>query len=324
MKKIISVSRRTDIPAFYGDWFMNRLGDGFAGYVNPFGGQKNIVSLESRDVACFVFWSKNYAPFMDKIGIIEDTGYNFYFNYTITGLPGIFESNNVDKNSAIENLKELSNLYSPVHINWRYDPIIISDITDHEFHISNFKEMASELEGYVERCYFSFVHMYGKVKKNFFSFQKDKGLKITDPDTSIKIDLVEELSGIAEDHGIKMYSCCKDHLVGEKIMKAHCIDGNIIERLFYENGFDHHEKPTRKECGCTYSVDIGGYDTCPHGCIYCYANLNKRIANTRYQDHDMNSGFLGYTSAGSVKWIEEAKRKLEKGGGYNRTLFDEY
>jgi len=120
MKRIISVSRRTDIPAFYGDWFMNRLYEGFAGVVHPFGGQRYIVPLKPEDVVCFVFWSKNFTPFLKHLKTIENMGYKFYFNYTITGLPSVFESN-VEKQAAIESLKHLSKTYSPKHINWRFD-----------------------------------------------------------------------------------------------------------------------------------------------------------------------------------------------------------
>ena len=112
MKRIISVSRRTDIPAFYGDWFMRRLEEGFAGVVNPFGGRKYIVSLKPRDVVCFVFWSKNFSPFLENLKVIDDLGYKFYFNYTVTALPGVFESN-VERQAAIEGLKQLSRMYSP-------------------------------------------------------------------------------------------------------------------------------------------------------------------------------------------------------------------
>ncbi len=305
MSKIISVSRRTDIPAFYGDWFMNRLRDGFAGYVNPFGGQKYIVSLKPEDVICFVFWSKNYKPFIEKLKMIKNMGYKFYFNYTITGLPHIFECNLVQKEIAIETLKDLSTSYSPMHINWRYDPIIISDITDYDFHIKNFKSIASELEGYVERCYFSYAVQYGKVKRNFEKFQIENGIKIINPDANLRTKLANELADIGDRHGIKMFTCCGDYLLSQNIRKAHCVDGKIIEKLYYENGFDHNEKPTRKECGCTDSTDIGAYDTCPHGCIYCYANMNKIIAMNRFQSHDKNAVFLDYTRMESDKWVED-------------------
>ncbi len=316
MSRIISVSRRTDIPAFYGDWFMNRLKEGFAGYVNPFGGQKYIVSLEPQDVTCFVFWSKNFSPFLDKLIKLEELGYKFYFNYTITGLPRIFESNSADKEIAIKNLKELSRRYSPEHINWRYDPIIISDITDCEFHIRNFEDIASALEGYVRRCYFSYVVRYGKVKKNFEKFQGQNGVKIADPDADLRIRLAKILTDIADSHGISMFTCCGDYLTSGKIQKAHCADGKLIKELFSMNGSVFSERPTRKECGCAESADIGAYDTCPHGCVYCYANINKKATEARFQSHDKNAAFLGYTKAESDIWIEDANTKCLNSAKY--------
>ena len=306
MKRIISVSRRTDIPAFYGDWFMTRLNDGFAGVVNPFGGQRYIVSLKPRDVVCFVFWSKNFTPFLENLKIIDDLGYKFYFNYTITGLPNVFESN-VDKQTAVETLRQLSQIYSPRHINWRFDPIIISSICDRDFYIGAFEELAAEFEGYVERCYFSFVVNYGKVVRNFAEFEKSHGLKIFDCDSDFKIDLANELAAIAERHGIRMFSCCGDYLVSERIKKAHCIDGRIIDQLFSPTGFVYNDKPTRDQCGCTESTDIGTYDTCPHGCIYCYANTNKPKAYKAFENCDKSSAFLGYSKSQSDKWLTEIK-----------------
>jgi len=179
MKRTISVSRRTDIPVFYGDWFMGRLKEGFAGVVHPFGGQRYIVSLKPEDVVCFVFWSKNFSPFIENLKIIDSLGYKFYFNYTVTGLPGVFETN-LDKRSAIETLKQLSAMYSPKHINWRFDPIVISAISDRNFWLRAFEELAGEFEGVVERCYLSFVVNYGKVVRNFAEFEKSHSLKIFD------------------------------------------------------------------------------------------------------------------------------------------------
>ena len=304
MKRIISVSRRTDIPAFYGDWFMGRLAEGFAGVVHPFGGQKYIVSLKPEDVVCFVFWSKNLSPFLEHLKTIEDMGYKFYFNYTVTGLPSVFESN-VKKKAAIESLKQLSKTYSPNHINWRFDPIIISSICDRDFYIRAFEELASEFAGYVERCYFSFVVRYGKVIRNFAEFEKSQSLKIFDCSGNFRIDLANELAAIAARYGIRMFSCCGDYLVGDKIKKAHCIDGRVIEELFFPKGLSYKHKPTRAECGCTQSTDIGTYDTCPHGCVYCYANTNKGRACKTFRNHDKTSAFLGYTKAQSDHWLAE-------------------
>ena len=309
MKRIVSVSRRTDIPAFYGDWFMARLNDGFAGVVNPFGGQRYIVSLKPPDVVCFVFWSKNFAPFLENLRAIDRMSYKFYFSYTVTGLPHVFESN-VDKQTAIETLKELSRMYSPRHINWRFDPIIISNICDRDFYVSVFEELASAFEGYVERCYFSFVVNCGKVVRNFAEFEKSHGLKIFHCVSNFKIDLVSELAAIAEHHGIRVFSCCGDYLVGEKIKKAHCIDGKIIEDLFSPAGSTSMGKPTRSQCGCTESTDIGTYDTCPHGCVYCYANTDKPKADKAFKNHDKSSAFLGCSKSQSDRWLAE----IQNGG----------
>ena len=291
---------------------MNRIKQGFAGVVHPFGGHKYIVSLKPEDVICFVFWSRNFTPFLEHLKTLNNMGYKFYFNYTVTGLPSVFESN-VKKEAAIESLKQLSKTYSPKHINWRFDPIIISSISDRDFYIRAFEELASEFAGYVERCYFSFVVKYGKVIRNFAEFEKSHGLKIFDCSTDFRMDLASELAAIAARYEIEMFSCCGDYLVGNRIKKAHCIDGSIIEELFFQKGFSYKTKPTRGECGCTESTDIGTYDTCPHGCIYCYANTNKQKANKAFQNHDKTSAFLGYTKTQSDKWLVEMKNDETRG-----------
>jgi histone acetyltransferase (RNA polymerase elongator complex component) len=172
------------------------------------------------------------------------------------------------------------------------------------------------------------------VKRNFEKFEHENCLKIIDPDKDLRIKLANNLADIAERYGIKMLTCCGDYLLNNKISKAHCVDGQIVEELFYKNGFEFGEKPTRKECGCTDSADIGNYDTCPHGCIYCYANINKKVAENRQQNHDKNAAFLGYAKEESDKWAEAVKlAEMEKGmengnesknkkRGTKMTLFD--
>lgn len=274
--------------------------------VHPFGGQKYIVSLKPEDVTCFVFWSKNFTPFLDNLKIIENLGHKFYFNYTVTGLPGIFETN-VQKQTAIETLKQISKIYSPKHINWRFDPIIISNICGHKFWLKAFEDLASQFAGLVERCYFSFVTEYNKVNRNFEELQRAKGVIATDCTADFKIELANELAAIAERYGIEMLSCCGDYLVGEKIKKAHCIDGSVIESLFFPKGLLYNEKPTRSECGCTESIDIGAYDSCPHGCVYCYANSNKPTAYEAFKNHNKNSAFLGCNKSQSDRFLAEVQ-----------------
>jgi len=132
-----------------------------------------------------------------------------------------------------------------------------------------------ELEGLVERCYFGFVALYGKVRRNFKDLERAHGVQVNEPSEQMRIDLTNRLAEIAPRRGITMHSCCGDYLLGEEIHKAHCIDGALIERLSGPSETPYKDKGTRAECGCTESTDIGTYDTCPHGCVYCYANATS-------------------------------------------------
>lgn len=316
MKKIISVSRRTDIPAFYAKWFMQRFDAGYVGWENPFGGQKIKTSLKPDDVMAFVFWSKNFRPFLPELKKIKEQNIPVMFNYTITGLPHEFECNLVPPDDAMDSLKEISRIYSPGHINWRYDTIVISNITNENYHIKTFQRLAENLKGYVTRCYFSFAIMYGKVERNFNKFALENKIKFYDPKEEERIKLANKLADIAQKYDIEMYTCCGDYLINDRIKKAHCIDGDILEKL-YPDCHKGSIKPTRKECGCTESTDIGKYDTCPHGCIYCYANINKEQAMKSHKEHDPSSAFLGYTKEESNKYLVEIEEK-EKAKGLHQ------
>jgi hypothetical protein len=281
---------------------MGRVREGFAGVVHPFGGKRYLVSLRPEDVTCLVFWSKDFTPFVEHLDTLDRIEYRFHFNYTVTSVPSVFESD-VDKTAALRTLKDLSRRYSPAHINWRFDPIVLSSVCDAEYYRREFARLAAELEGLVERCYFSFVMPYRKVDRNFRQLEQAEGLRIIHASENERIELAGRLAAIAESHGIRMYSCCGEYLVGDTIQKAHCIDGALIERLFHPQGLAWSEKPTRPGCGCTESLDLGTYDTCPHGCVYCYANANKAVARRAFESHDPASAFLGFPKSQSDEWL---------------------
>ncbi|MFA6450291.1 MAG: DUF1848 domain-containing protein [bacterium] len=305
MKNIISASRRTDIPAFYGDWFMNRIREGAAGFVNPFGGQRYNVSLRPEDVIFIVFWSKNFEPFLKHLDELDERGYKFYFQFTITGLPKVFEENTPMAAQAVETSRLLADRYSPDHVLWRFDPIIFTSITSPAETLERFVELAGAMEGVTRRCYFSYVQFYGKVRRNFEEIYSKRGITFrADPDEERKrteskaftydltrgekIAFARELSVHAAGRGIDMHTCCGDYLLngggdgGPSIYKAHCVDGELIERL--TGGVCGAPlKPTREECGCYESRDIGAYNTCPHGCHFCYANVNKEMAAKNFE-----------------------------------------
>ncbi|MFQ6617076.1 MAG: DUF1848 domain-containing protein [Fidelibacterota bacterium] len=283
---IISASRRTDIPAFYSEWFIRRIREGEVYYRNPFGGQLLHASLKPGDVLAVVFWSKDYTAFMRYLPELEDRGYSFYFHYTITGLPEIFEKNVPHLSKTSENLMELSERYSPDHVIWRFDPIIISDVTPPDHYIKTFSQLAEKFRGKVKRCIISFVHFYSKVQRNMIFPLLQMGIKVTDPNVDEKKDILSSLYEISRPLGMEIYSCCNSELTGAEIKKAHCIDGSLIEKLFPGKRCRFKTVPTRKGCGCTYSKDIGAYNTCIHGCIYCYANADKEKAGERRRSHD--------------------------------------
>lgn len=298
---IISISRRTDIPAFYSTWFMNHVREGRVRYANPFGGQQYEVSLLPEDVHTFVFWSKDYKPFIKHLPELESRGYDSYFHFTITGLPAVFEEHVIPLKEAIETFKMLSKRYGQKRVIWRFDPIIISNITSSDYYKAIFAEIAAHLKGSTERCYFSFVCLYEKVRKNLLKLARPKNggftkrtnhVICTDPDVIFKRSLANELAEIASEYGITLYSCCGDYLVSNKIKKAQCIDGELLYELFPHKPKQTKVNPTRKECGCVVSKDIGAYDTCPHGCVYCYANMNKEMAYKCYSTHNPDADML--------------------------------
>jgi len=161
--------------------------------------------------------------------------------------------------------------------------------------------------------------MYGKVKRSFQQFRRETKTQFFDPPSEEKIKLALQLAEIAAGYGIQLYSCCGDYLVNDVVKKAHCIDGRLLNALSETNPILYKEKPTREGCGCSESTDIGFYDSCPHGCIYCYANSNKKKASEFYKSYKQNisckqSAFLGLNRKQSdiaMKEIVEKKKKIQ-------------
>lgn len=281
MGNVISVSRRTDIPAFYSDWFVKRLKEGFVYVQHPFSRKWDKVSLLTNDVAAIVLWSKNFAPLLTKLEEIEAVTRNLFFNFTITSNREL-EFNVPDSSDATKDFIYIAKRYSPAQLIWRYDPICITDKLPFEFYIENFKGCVEQLKGYVKMCYISFANPYRKVILNLLKYKKHALLEISKED---KKQYALQLAAIAERHGIQLYACCSDYLLSEKIKKGSCINGSYLSRIF-NTPINSQKSPTRKECACTKSIDIGAYNTCPHGCLYCYANADKTEAATAYENYN--------------------------------------
>jgi hypothetical protein len=290
--QVVSVSRRTDIPAFYTEWFMNRIRAGYARYRNPFGGQLYDVSLKPEDVMAFVFWSRNYRPLLSYLPYLEQHGYGGYFHLTLTDFGKPLEPYALSTQEVIHIFKSLVDRYSPKHILWRFDPIILSNKTSVTYITAKFESLARQLSGYTERCYTSFVDYYRKVEDNL-QVLSAQGFRFYDPETEEKVALTRQLVEIGKMYHIQLYACCEEVLLQvSEVKQAHCVDPLLIYELFPHKFQQLKPMPTRKGCGCFASRDIGAYDTCLHGCLYCYANISHQKAFANYHAHNPESPVL--------------------------------
>lgn len=285
---IISASRRTDIPAFYSEWFLNRLKQGYVLVRQPRNIKKlSRVELNPQIVDCIVFWTKNPQPMLGKLPIIKQMGYNFYFQFTLTPYDKKIEPNLPNKKIIIETFKQLSNLLGKEKVIWRYDTIIISKDFTVEYHLNTFTKMVEYLRGYTDKCIISFVDLY---RKNLRQMKQIGFLE----DNFEQIEKISEgFSLIAKQNKIELLTCSeKVDLTKYNIQKASCIDKKLIEQIIGYNIIAKKETNQRENCNCMQSIDIGSYDTCEHGCLYCYANNNKQIVLNNIKYHDKQSELL--------------------------------
>ena len=204
---VISASRRTDVPAFYAEWFVNRVRAGFCHWSNPFSGQIYRPSLTPEDVTAFVFWTRNPRPLMRHLPELDARGYRYYFHVTVTGYGRPLETHNPDPDAAIAAIRSLALHVGPQYVVWRYDPIVISSRTPLAYHRQRFAELAAQLEGSVERCTYSFLDYYGKTRRNLATITAQHGYQFREPCWNAR---PARMTAIAERHGITLVSCCED------------------------------------------------------------------------------------------------------------------
>lgn len=288
---IISASYKTDIPCFYGPWFMNRLRAGYCKMINPYSRLVYRVSLAPQDAHGFIFWTKNLGPFLRYLPDIRRLGYPFVVQYTITGYPRSLEQAVVEADQSVEHIKRVVAEFGPKTVVWRYDPILFSSATPRQFHLDTFARLARSLEGAVDEVVLSFAHFYQKTNRNLKLEARKRGITWEDPETSAKRDLVRTLVSIAGAHGMQVAICSQNQYVTEGTRPARCVDA---ERLSAVAGrlIAAERRGNRPDCDCYASKDIGEYDTCPHGCVYCYAVQHKSLAQQRYRQHDPEGEFL--------------------------------
>lgn len=281
---IINTGQRTDIPAFYSDWFSNRLKEGFVCVRNPYyHNQVSRYRLDPSVVDCIGFCTKNPEPMFKYMDLLKD--YGQYWFVTITPYGRDIEPNVKDKHILLEDFKKLSRIVGINSIGWRYDPIFISDKYSVDYHIRAFKKMACELDGYTKTAVISFIDLYPKVERNFPEARVVSSAE--------RLLLGKALSQTANAHGMVLKPCAEGNDLA--VFGADC--GGCMRISDYEKAIGKKlnvpkRKGARKECACYLSCDIGAYNTCRHICKYCYANAEPEKVMHKSRLHDPKSPFL--------------------------------
>lgn len=300
---IINTGCRTDIPAFYSKWLMNRIKEGYVLVRNPYYPSKvTKYSLNPNVVDLLAFCTKNPKPilqYLDELSI-----YNQYWFVTITPYGKEIEPFVPSKSSVIESFQTLSDRVGVNSIGWRYDPIFIGMGFDVKRHIEEFEKIAKKLKGYTQDCTISFLDLYDKVRRN--------APDIRPPDKVEQIELAKAFGKIGYENDILIHACCeKNYLAEYGIDCRGCMTQEIVERAIGAKLVPPKIKNIRKECNCLMGNDIGAYNTCMHLCKYCYANYNSKLVRANTKCHIVSSPFLiGSFREGDT--IVEAKQKSWK------------
>lgn len=291
--RIVSVSRRTDIPALYTSWFLNRIRAGYVQVRNPRNPrQLSTVSLLPHRVACLVFWTKDPRPMLPHLAELDARGFRYYFHVTLTGLPRLFEPGVPEAAESIAAIREISRRLGRNRVIWRFDPIILSDLTPDERIIETFAGLCGALRGHVGRVAVSFARYYRQVKVRVqqaaggFEAEDLAGRKPEEVSERVG-PLAEALARRAAQSEMAIYACAeKIDLSPFGVQPGCCIDGGLIREIFGLSLAGGKDRGQRPECGCHPSVDIGAYGTCRHGCLYCYAGADRALAQGLRHDPD--------------------------------------
>lgn len=293
---ILSVSRRTDIPNYYAQWFCSRIREGYLFVRNPVNPhQISRIDLSPDLVDCIVFWSKNPRNMMGHLDELAD--YSYYFQFTLTGYGRDIEPNLPDKRRVLVPLfQELSEKIGKQRVIWRYDPILINERYTFAYHRKAFAEIAASLKGCTDRVVISFLDFYGKTRRN------TRNLRIQKPDTPQMLEIAAEFAEIAKRNQMRVESCAEElNLEEAGVLHGSCIDRRLIEEILGCSLKGRKDKGQRPACGCMESVEVGVYDSCPNGCRYCYANENFGRVEENLRKYDVNSPLLcGSLGAGDV------------------------
>ncbi len=295
---IINTGSRTDIPAFFHKWFLNRIDEGFVCTRNPYNADIYKYPLDSKIIDCLCFCTKNPKPLLKNMDKLDR--FNQFWFVTINPYEKDIEVNVPNSYKVMKYFKELSEHLGVNKISWRYDPIFITEKYSIDYHIDKFEEMASELADYTNDCTISFIDLYQKVLRNF---PMAKEVTIDE-----QMMIGENFSKIANEYDIQMKTCVEGTLLDQFGFDSRgCMTQSVIEKAIGNNLKIPKGKYRIRECDCIFGRDIGAYNTCMHGCKYCYANSNMKLVKMNQKLHNPDSPLL----IGEVKESDVVKEVNE-------------
>lgn len=298
---IINTGSRTDTVQYYSDRLLKRFEEDFVYSRNPL--FPNIVTkyeLNPKVLDCVVFCSKNYEPILDRLTEITDK-FNTYFHYTITAYDKDIEPNVPNIDESIETLIKLSKIVGKQRIAWRYDPILLTDKYTKNIHYKTFDYMAKKISPHIDRCIFSFVDMYKKLKTNM--------PEIIILNNNDKIEIAKSIGSIAKKYNMTIQTCATiEDFKQFGILQSGCMTSEILGNANNITFRRIRHSGNRQGCKCIDNRNIGDYDTCPNGCKYCYANKNPQIAMKNYQKHNPNDLMI----LGNLKPTDEIQQSNQK------------
>lgn len=286
---VINTGNRTDIPAYYSDWFYNRIKEGYVLTRNPYYPQQvTRYSLTPNLVDCICFCTKNPAPMLDRLEELQP--FHQLWFVTITPYGKDIEPGVPDKGRVVESFKQLSRLVGKQNVIWRYDPIFVAKSASRSYsldvHIQSFEKLANHLHSYTETCIISFMDLYAKTKRNF-----PQAREVTGPEQEV---LGKAFGAIGKRLGLRIKTCCEGNALQKYgIDPSGCMTKAVLEKAVKAPlDVPPQVSRARQECDCLLGNDIGAYNTCGHGCIYCYANYDQNTVVQNRRHHNPDSPFL--------------------------------
>jgi Domain of unknown function (DUF1848) len=267
---VISASRRTDLPAYHSHWLLQRLRDGECQVRHPFNGTVRAVDLRPEAVLALVLWTRDPRPLLPAVPELVQRGYRLLFHVTINDYPAYLEPGAAPVAAVVAALGELRAQLGPEAIVWRYDPVILTTHTDAAYHRDQIDTLAAQLAGISDSCVTSWVDLYRKTERNLLPALERAGVQRLPEDPARDRALVRDMAERVGERNIQLTLCCEPDLVQEGIPPTACVDPGRISRVVGRE-VRLPRRPTRPGCACHASIDIGAYDSCPRGCVYCYA-----------------------------------------------------